>query len=148
VGAGRFLPVSTQRDGSGGPAIRAAARSRRRDPVEPIRFVNQFESGTSSMVLMFCAACPTACSPRDEQVGRHFVHRPDVIGLRLRRVLGLRLPRDRIVRVEVRTLRRDAPANSASAPSTRIRRLARRAGEANDDVDMAGSLRISGESRR
>src|SRR6185436_7971698 len=54
-----FSFVRIQRDGSGGsPRFGPRAISSAETVVAPIRFVNQFESGTSSMVLMFCARVP------------------------------------------------------------------------------------------
>ncbi len=64
-----FSPINTQCDGSGGaPAIGPRAISIRRDPrlsglIGPIRFVNQLESGTSSIELMSRARVPDGLWP-------------------------------------------------------------------------------------
>ena len=54
-----FSLMSTQRDGSGGaPRLGPRTISSTVTVVVPIRFVNQLESGTSSIVLMFFARVP------------------------------------------------------------------------------------------
>ena len=54
-----FSRMSTHRDGSGGtPTLAPRSISAALRGVVPIRFVNQLESGTSSIVLTFCARRP------------------------------------------------------------------------------------------
>ena len=70
----------------------------------PMRLVNQLESGTSSIVLMFCARdAGRLVAGGDEQVVRQVVEAgPIVLRLCRRGVLRLRARGDRIVGVEPR----------------------------------------------
>ena len=52
---------------------------------EPIRLVNQFESGTSSTVLMFCARLPVGLSWRSRTGCRHFIEVDDLVACALTR---------------------------------------------------------------
>ena len=82
--------------------------------VVPIRLVNQLESGTSSIVLMFWARVPDGLIARDdEQVVDLLVQLLDRIGLRFRRVLRLRFAGNRIVVIEARRLGRDDAGEQA-----------------------------------
>ena len=64
--------------------------------------MNQLESGTSSMVLTFCARMSGADRPAREQVQPQIERERDVPRLHARGVARFRLARDRIVVVELR----------------------------------------------
>ena len=128
------------------------ARARARRPITaaaPMRLVNQLESGTSSMVLMFCGAgVRRLVAGRDEQVGtraRRSGRCPTA--WRRRRPAALRLARNRVVAVEARRLRRTGREQRRRAGRTDATRR-RRAPSRRGDAGAAWSSAVAALRRR